>query len=138
MRDYNLVLDVQKEENVSEEIWFIQGDIGNKITFTLLDDGVPVDLAGKAVLGYFENREGVISQKNFTAVDTAKGICEVEVTNSITSIVGNINVEVKIYEGSLRTSFTPFQIVSKKSINTDDAIESSQEIDVIQIGRAHV
>lgn len=36
MRDYSLVLDVQKEENVTEDVWFMQGDVEGKLIFPSL------------------------------------------------------------------------------------------------------
>lgn len=133
MRDYHLEMDVQVEENITRDIWFVSGDIGNIIYFKLSDDNIAINLTGISVLAFFVGKDGIVHQKTLIVTEPSEGLCYVEVTNAITQLVGTISVELKLYEGSNRTSFTPFSIISKKSINTDDAVESLQEIDVVQI-----
>lgn len=134
MRDYSLVLDVQKEENVTEDVWFMQGDVGGEINFSLFDDGEVIDLTDCTLYGFFENRNKEVSQKTLEIVNAEEGKARVEITTSILAVVGNIKVELKLYKGDkVKTTFTPFTITSKKSINVDEAIESTKEIDVVQV-----
>lgn len=133
MRDYNITLDISKEDNNVEDVWFIQGDIGGKLYFTLLDNSVPIDLTGISVIAFFENKNKEVSEKNITITDNLTGKGELEISNSILSIPGNIKVEVKLYKGlDLKATFSPFNIKSKKSIDVDNSIQATKELDVIQ------
>lgn len=134
MREYSIKLDVRKDDNNIEDIWFIQGDIGGKISLSLLDNGNPIDLTDITIYGFFENKEKVVSEKTLRIINELEGLAEVDITSSILSVPGKIKVEIKLYKGEeIKTTFIPFNILSKRAIDTDETIIGSDEIDVIQV-----
>lgn len=133
MREYNILLDITAEDNNSSDIWFIQNDIGGKLYLSLVDNGVAIDLTDKRVIAFFENKEKTVSQKDVLITNYLEGKGEIEISNSILSVVGNIKMEVKLYKGvELKATFTPVTIKCKKSMDVDNAVTSTKEIDVLQ------
>lgn len=132
MREYLLKLDLLTQDYGLEDIWFMQGDIGNKLYIHLYDDTLPIDLSGMRVVAFFENKQKQVSEKEVTIIEGENGVCELDVTNSILSVPGKIKVEIKLYKGEeLKQTFFPFNIVSKKSIDVDNGILATTDLDVL-------
>lgn len=133
MRYYSVTLDLMTDDIDTSNIWFAQGDIGGRLHISLLSNSEPIQLEGKTVYVFFERKDGITIQEKFIITNYENGLGYVDIVSGILDIPGKVKVTVKLYERDiLRLSFVAFPIMCKKSIDSDGAIISSNQIDVIQ------
>lgn len=126
MNTKTIKLDINKR--LYEKITAKQGDTKSRfLLFHLLDGAVPFSLTGRTVRVYGLKPDNKEIFNDLKIVDANKGHCELELTNQALAIIGDLDLELAIYEGESKLTSIPFTVDVLKSINSTNAIESSNE-----------
>lgn len=125
------VINLDINDKLYDNIYAKQGDVKSRfLKFNLTDSSAgssAFDLTGKNVRAYAVRPDEEISFVDLTIEDAKKGICILELTTQMLLMPGKVKMELLIYEGEARYSSIPFEISVLKSVNDDDAIESTSE-----------
>lgn len=128
-RTYCMLIDIKRD--IFEIIKLKPIDTGNKLHIRFSEDGKPVDLTGQTVkfMAIKPDNKGVY---NFaTIIDAKAGECEVEITNQMTAVEGELDCEIEIEGDKLITTLT-FYIEIDHKLNDGNFIESTNEFTVLQ------
>ncbi len=119
--------------NVKDEITSIitmkQHDLNSRyLDVYLMDDGTPINLTGHEVRIYGRKPDGTDFFNEGEITDAVNGRCQFELTNQALAVVGNLDIEISIWQNgrSILTTQT-FTIFVTETIRNDDVIESSNE-----------
>lgn len=105
-----------------------QDDTGSRfLLFQLLDGAVPFNLTDRSVRVYGVKPDGAVIFNDLTVTHSATGFCLLELTNQMLAIVGTVKLELMITEGDKKLTSIPFEMEVIKKINSNDAVESSNE-----------
>lgn len=126
MNTQTIKLDINKR--LYQRITAKQGDTKSRfLLFHLLDGAVPFSLTGRTVRVYGLKPDNKEIFNDLQIVDADKGHCKLELTNQALAIKGDLELELAIYEGESKLTSIPFTVEVIKSINSTNAIESSNE-----------
>lgn len=105
-----------------------QDDTGSRfLLFQLLDGAVPFNLTDRSVRVYGVKPDGAVIFNDLTVTHSATGFCLLELTNQMLAIAGTVKLELMITEGDKKLTSIPFEMEVIKKINSNDAVESSNE-----------
>lgn len=97
------------------------------LLFQLLDGAVPFNLTDRSVRVYGVKPDGAVIFNDLTVTHSTTGFCLLELTNQMLAIVGTVKLELMITEGDKKLTSIPFDMEVIKKINSNDAVESSNE-----------
>ncbi|MDU6340697.1 MAG: BppU family phage baseplate upper protein [Clostridium sp.] len=105
-----------------------QDDTGSRfLLFQLLDGAVPFNLTDRSVRVYGVKPDGAVIFNDLTVTHSATGFCLLELTNQMLAIAGTVKLELMITEGDKKLTSIPFEMEVIKKINSNAAVESSNE-----------
>ena len=120
-----------------ETITAKQGDTESRfLLFHLFDASLPFDLTEKSVRVYGIKPDGTKIFNDLVINDAKKGYCTLELTNQMLSVAGLVKLELVIYKGSKKLSSIPFVLNVISSLNSEDAIVSTNEFTALMNGLA--
>ena len=97
------------------------------LLFQLLDGAVPFNLTDRSVRVYGVKPDGAVIFNDLTVTHSTTGFCLLELTNQMLAIVGTVKLELMITEGDKKLTSIPFDMEVIKKINSNAAVESSNE-----------
>ena len=97
------------------------------LLFQLLDGAVPFNLTDRSVRVYGVKPDGAVIFNDLTVTHSATGFCLLELTNQMLAIAGTVKLELMITEGDKKLTSIPFEMEVIKKINSNAAVESSNE-----------
>ena len=128
-------LDINKK--LYETISAKQGDTESRfLLFHIFDSSLPFDLTGKSVRVYGIKPDDKKIFNDLVINDAKKGYCTLELTNQILAIAGLVKLELVIYNGNKKLSSIPFVLNVISSLNSDDAVVSTNEFTALMNGLA--
>lgn len=126
-------LDINKK--MYETISAKQGDTESRfLLFHLFDSSLPFDLTEKSVRVYGIKPDEKKIFNDLVINDAKKGYCTLELTNQMLSVAGLVKLELVIYKGSKKLSSIPFVLNVISSLNSEDAIVSTNEFTALMNG----
>lgn len=128
-------LDINKK--LYETISAKQGDTESRfLLFHIFDSSLPFDLREKSVRVYGIKPDDTKVFNDLVINDAEKGYCTLELTNQILAIAGLVKLELVIYNGNKKLSSIPFVLNVISSLNSDDAVVSTNEFTALMNGFA--
>lgn len=128
-------LDINKK--MFETITAKQGDTESRfLLFHLFDSSLPFDLTEKSVRVYGIKPDETKIFNDLVINDVKKGYCTLELTNQMLAISGLVKLELVIYSGNKKLSSIPFVLNVISSLNSDDAVVSTNEFTALMNGLA--
>ena len=120
-----------------ETITAKQGDTESRfLLFHLFDSSLPFDLTEKSVRVYGIKPDETKIFNDLVINDVKKGYCTLELTNQMLAISGLVKLELVIYSGNKKLSSIPFVLNVISSLNSDDAVVSTNEFTALMNGLA--
>ena len=120
-----------------ETITAKQGDTESRfLLFHLFDASLPFDLTEKSVRVYGIKPDGTKIFNDLVINDVKKGYCTLKLTNQMLAIAGLVKLELVIYSGNKKLSSIPFVLNVISSLNSDDAVVSTNEFTALMNGLA--
>ena len=120
-----------------ETITAKQGDTESRfLLFHLFDASLPFDLTEKSVRVYGIKPDGTKIFNDLVINDVKKGYCTLKLTNQMLAISGLVKLELVIYSGNKKLSSIPFMLNVISSLNSDDAVVSTNEFTSLMNGLA--
>lgn len=120
-----------------ETITAKQGDTESRfLLFHLFDASLPFDLTEKSVRVYGIKPDGTKIFNDLVINDVKKGYCTLKLTNQMLAIAGLVKLELVIYSGNKKLSSIPFMLNVISSLNSDDAVVSTNEFTSLMNGLA--
>ena len=99
--------------------------------FHIFNSSLPFDLTGKSVRIYGIKPDDKKIFNDLVINDAKKGYCTLELTNQMLAIAGLVKLELVIYNGNKKLSSIPFVLDVISSLNSDDAVVSTNEFTVL-------
>lgn len=127
-KTYN-VMKINVKDEITSIITMKQHDLNSRyLDVYLMDDGTPINLTGHEVRIYGRKPDGTDFFNEGEITDAVNGRCQFELTNQALAVVGNLDIEISIWQNgrSILTTQT-FTIFVTETIRNDDVIESSNE-----------
>lgn len=119
-------LDINKKYN--EKILAKQGDTKSRfLLFNILDNSTAFDLTDTTVRVYAIKADYKEVFNDLVIISAEKGVCILELTNQFLAIAGTNKCELVITKGVSKLSSIPFEVEIIKSINSENAIVSTNE-----------
>lgn len=119
-------LDINKK--LHETIEAKQGDINSReVIFYLLNNSTPFNLKNRKVRAYAIKEDGKEIFNDLDIISEENGQCKLKLTTQILSTPGLLEIELVIYEGDKKLSTSQFILKVKRSINSNNSTESSNE-----------
>lgn len=133
-KTYN-TLTIEVKEDITDIITAKQDDTQSRYLDVILqDDGQPINLTGQEVRIYGRKKDKTEFFNDGTITDAAKGRCQFELTNQALAVVGDVEVEISIWQNNQRILTTQtFTISVVPKIRNDNAIESSNEFGALVV-----
>ncbi|MEN8079351.1 BppU family phage baseplate upper protein [Clostridioides difficile] len=97
------------------------------LLFQLFDGALPFNLSNRSVRVYGVKPDGTTIFNDLTITHSATGFCLLELTNQMLAVAGIVKLELMITEEDKKLTTIPFELEVIKKINSNDAIESSNE-----------
>lgn len=118
--------------DISKELFAIvkakQGDTKSRfLLFNLYDNSIPFSLVNRTVRAYARKPDGQDVFNDLEIINSASGSCELELTNQLLAVPGMVNMELMIIEGEKKLTSIPFQLEVIESINSENAVISTNE-----------
>ena len=130
MKTKIIKLDINKK--LYETISAKQGDTESRfLLFHIFNSSLPFDLTGKSVRIYGIKPDDKKIFNDLVINDAKKGYCTLELTNQMLAIAGLVKLELVIYNGNKKLSSIPFVLDVISSLNSDDAVVSTNEFTVL-------
>lgn len=105
-----------------------QGDIDSRyLEFHLLDGSIPFSLVGRNVRCFIEKPDKHYIFNDLEITNAESGYCILELTSQTLAVPGEAKIEIVIYSGGKKLSTIPIKMTIVKCINSDEAVESSDE-----------
>lgn len=122
------IIKLDMNNKMYETISAKQGDTESRfLLFHLFDSSLPFDLTEKSVRVYGIKPDDTKIFNDLVINDVKKGYCTLELTNQMLAIAGLVKLELVIYKGSKKLSSIPFALNVISSLNSDDAVVSTNE-----------
>ncbi len=133
-KTYN-TLTIEVKEDITDIITAKQDDTQSRYLDVILqDDGQPINLTGQEVRIYGRKKDKTEFFNDGTITDAAKGRCQFELTNQALAVVGDVEVEISIWQNNQRILTTQtFKVFVVPKIRNDNAIESSNEFGALVV-----
>lgn len=134
-KTFNIDVDI-KESLTNRPFEVVQGDTGNIINISVLDDGQPVDLTGCRVLAVFSKSSGTSSQDSGVpdgGITLEGNVVHLQLFTSSFD-VGMIECELQIYSDagmSTLTTTAKFNFKARRGILNDDTVQGTNEYPVL-------
>lgn len=129
-KQYEVILDrYQRIGNKTPE--FTQYDTqSSKLEFSFLENGVPFDIPYTRLVLVIQKPD---KKEVYQEIESISGnTAEVILKNQALTVAGELNCQIKMYKNEILESTWPFKIKVKPSIGNEDAIESTDEYQVLQ------
>lgn len=129
-KQYEVILDrYQRIGNKTPE--FTQYDTqSSKLEFSFLENGVPFDIPYTRLVLVIQKPD---KKEVYQEIESFSGnTAEVILKNQALTVAGELNCQIKMYKNEILESTWPFKIKVKPSIGNEDAIESTDEYQVLQ------
>ncbi|MEN8079180.1 polysaccharide deacetylase family protein [Clostridioides difficile] len=97
------------------------------LLFQLFDGALPFNLSNRSVRVYGVKPDGTTIFNDLTITHSATGFCLLELTNQMLAVAGIVKLELMITEGDKKLTTIPFELEVIKKINSNAAVESSNE-----------
>lgn len=129
-RVYEITLDRYLGFNENEVIFHQYDTESAKLSFTFLENGVPFDIPYTRLVLVIRkpDKKEVYQEIELFSGNTA----EVILKNQALTVAGELNCQIKMYKDEVLESTWSFKIKVKPSIGNEDAIESTDEYQVLQ------
>ena len=119
-----------------------QNDSARYLLFNLLNNGVPFSLVivgrqNATVRVYATKPDGTKIFNDLTVIDAANGQAELQLTTQMLAVVGNVNMELVIYEGTSILSTTVFTLEVQATNRSDSAVVSTNEFSALTVALAN-
>lgn len=133
-KTYN-TLTIEVKEDITDIITAKQDDTQSRyLDVRLQDDGQPINLTGNEVRIYGRKKDGTSFFNDGTITDAVNGRCQFELTNQALAVVGDVAVEISIWQNNQRILTTQtFKVYVVPKIRDDNAIESSNEFGALVV-----
>ena len=127
------VVNVDLHQPIYEKLTAKQGDVASRyLLFHLLDGDKPFDLTGKTVRVYAIKPDGKEVFNDLAVNDTDKGYCTLELTSQMLALSGIVKMELVVIELDKKLTSIPFNLKVLPSINSDNAIVSTNEFSALE------
>ncbi|RWS41483.1 DUF2479 domain-containing protein [Bacillus mycoides] len=129
-----LTVDLINEVSTNE-IRFSQGDKNSaKLVLNITNQGQELDLSqATAVRITFEKTDGkIVFQQDCQPINAMKGKYQIVLKTQTLAVIGNVLGQVTIFEGDREIDSQVFVFTVKRSLSSDEAIESKNEITIIK------
>ena len=114
-----------------------QGDTQSRfLLFKLLDNSIPFNLLNRTVRVYAIKPDGTEVFNDLVVNDTDKGYCTLELTSQMLALAGIVKMELVVTELDKKLTSIPFDLEVLPSINSDNAIVSTNEFTALINGLA--
>ena len=114
-----------------------QGDTQSRfLLFQLLDGAIPFSLENRSVKVFATKPDGKEVFNDLIINDRVKGYCTLELTNQMLAVPGLLKLELMVIEGDKKLTTNVFYMDVKKSINSENAIVSTNEFSALLNGLA--
>lgn len=114
-----------------------QGDTQSRfLLFRLLDGAIPFSLENRSVKVFATKPDGKEVFNDLIINDRVKGYCTLELTNQMLAVPGLLKLELMVIEGDKKLTTNVFYMDVKKSINSENAIVSTNEFSALLNGLA--
>lgn len=128
-------LDINK--NLYDTLTAKQGDTQSRfLLFQLLDGAIPFSLENRSVKVFATKPDGKEVFNDLIINDRVKGYCTLELTNQMLAVPGLLKLELMVIEGDKKLTTNVFYMDVKKSINSENAIVSTNEFSALLNGLA--
>lgn len=128
-------LDINK--NLYDILTAKQGDTQSRfLLFQLLDGAIPFSLENRSVKVFATKPDGKEVFNDLIINDRVKGYCTLELTNQMLAVPGLLKLELMVIEGDKKLTTNVFYMDVKKSINSENAIVSTNEFSALLNGLA--
>ncbi|MEN8075309.1 BppU family phage baseplate upper protein [Clostridioides difficile] len=101
------------------------------LLFQLFDGALPFNLSNRSVRIYGAKPDGTTIFNDLTITHSATGFCLLELTNQMLAVAGIVKLELMVTEGDKKLTTIPFELEVIKKINSNAAIESSNEFSAL-------
>jgi hypothetical protein len=127
-KTYNVLI-IEVKEPIADIITAKQGDTNSRfLDVYLKDNGRPINLTGNEVKLYGKKQDGKVIFNNGQITDAINGRCQFELTSQALAVVGELQLEISIWQNNERTLTTQtFKVFVVPRVGNDRAIESSNE-----------
>ncbi|MGE6536506.1 BppU family phage baseplate upper protein [Bacillus luti] len=129
-----LTVDLVNEISTNE-IRFSQGDENSaKLVLNITNQGQELDLSkATAVCITFEKSDGkTVFQQDCQVINAMKGKYQVVLKTQTLAVIGNVYGQVQIIEGDQKIDSQVFVFTVKRSLSSNQAVESKNEFTIIQ------
>ena len=132
-KSFNVALDLKRTLPI-EDITMIEGDTGNRLIISVVDDGHPVDLTGCFVIVAFQRKDCVMwqSSANPDVIISDNTVTVDVLTESISA--DETYCEIQIYSDVERTELVTtsrFVIYVNKGIINDSAVQATNDYPIL-------
>lgn len=129
-RQYEVILDRYQKIN-NKEPKFVQYDTESaQLNVTFLENGVPFDIPYTRLVLVIQKPD---QKEVYQDIELFSGnTAEVILKNQALTVAGELNCQIKMYKDEVLESTWSFKIKVKPSIGNEDAIESTDEYQVLQ------
>lgn len=128
-------LDINR--NLYDTLTAKQGDTQSRfLLFQLLDGAIPFSLENRSVKVFATKPDGKEVFNDLIINDRVKGYCTLELTNQMLAVPGLLKLELMVIEGEKKLTTNVFYMDVKKSINSENAIVSTNEFSALLNGLA--
>ena len=122
------IIKLDLNKRLYEKIIAKQDDTRSRfLLFQLLDGALPFNLSNRSVRVYGAKPDGTTIFNDLTITHSATGFCLLELTNQMLAVAGIVKLELMITEGDKKLTTIPFELEVIKKINSNAAVESSNE-----------
>ncbi|MEI5893111.1 DUF2479 domain-containing protein [Bacillus cereus] len=129
-----LTVDLVNEISTNE-IRFSQGDENSaKLVLNITNQGQELDLSkATAVRITFEKSDGTtVFQQDCQVINAMKGKYQIVLKTQTLAVIGNVYGQVQIIEGDQKIDSQVFVFTVKRSLSSNEAVESKNEFTIIQ------
>lgn len=129
-RVYEITLDRYLGFNEQEVIFYQYDTESAKLSFTFLENGVPFDIPYTRLVLVIRKPD---QKEVYQTIETFSGnTAEIILHNQALTVAGTLKCQIKMYQESKLESTWTFEVKVKPSIGNEDAIESTDEYQVLQ------
>ncbi|SHN68641.1 BppU family phage baseplate upper protein [Desulfitobacterium chlororespirans] len=138
LKKYGLSLDIKREKAMHAPVMeFVQGDIGTcALDISIREMNDPVDLSELTVEIVFAKPDGTTVIQDLangvTITDAANGKITCTLKTNTIAVAGKVHAEVRLLAGEKLLSTPRFAFDVRKALLNDEAIESMDEIPILQ------
>ncbi|MEX0417785.1 BppU family phage baseplate upper protein [Bacillus sp. C30] len=134
-KTYEINVDLVNDTSTTSAIRFSQNDKNSaKLLLTITNKGAELDLSqAKAVRITFEKSDGkIVFQQDCEAINAMKGKYQIVLKTQTLAVLGNVYGQVQILEGDKKIDSQLFVFTVKRSLSSNEAVESTNEFTIIQ------